>query len=436
MQTAEVSWSETVHHVAIAAMCPTLNLMAVAMQSGEVAVYRIDWQRLWLSRTLNKTRPLAMEWSPDGRHLALALDSNKVVVVDGTNGHVVDKRQADPVRSVRWRTVQRTTASTAPTSLVRKVMQDLPDHGLPEATIAPPAVLDSEEEPLVWLPAWLPSHTEPPVIETLGLLHQNGGVSVDILRGYTMCRALAPSLAVELEEDQDEPQVLHAMTKSGQVAVFTSHSSDLGIADVRFALLDSRLSSDTSKWLDITSLLLRIDGLNNLIQGVHTTGPVEQYNAVKAASSVVINPLESQFSQMAGEGASLHFIKAVTAGLLTMQLRALLTRSANTDLQRPAKAINTGFTTCLRIITTSMLALARLLIADGATLLGLARWGVRGGKAAATLVQEDVDRFLKAASEVAKQLERAADVIAEQRQMWHSFLSSFEQRTHDRTECY
>eukprot|EP00045_Choanoeca_perplexa_P012615 m.138566 g.138566 ORF g.138566 m.138566 type:complete len:740 (+) comp16074_c0_seq3:71-2290(+) len=66
-------------HVTAMAWCPTMDLVALALDNGQVHVRRLSWQRVWMLDTLEEKPAItALCWSPDGQQLALAYSSGMV----------------------------------------------------------------------------------------------------------------------------------------------------------------------------------------------------------------------------------------------------------------------------------------------------------------------------------------------------------------------
>lgn len=60
---------------------PKLDLIALALVQGEVALYRLSWKRVWLCSPPGgkeqTTKVESLAWRPDGKVLAIAYDTGK-----------------------------------------------------------------------------------------------------------------------------------------------------------------------------------------------------------------------------------------------------------------------------------------------------------------------------------------------------------------------
>lgn len=84
--------------VVLAAWCPCMDLVALATADGQLAVHRLNWQRLWSisPETINGlgtnfvggTLISALAWSPDGKQLAVGGVDGGVALVCAEDGHI------------------------------------------------------------------------------------------------------------------------------------------------------------------------------------------------------------------------------------------------------------------------------------------------------------------------------------------------------------
>jgi len=58
--------------------CPTMDLLAIATTDSQVAVYRVNWQRLFAIATGHPVHCIA--WRPDGQQLAVGLSDGSVAL--------------------------------------------------------------------------------------------------------------------------------------------------------------------------------------------------------------------------------------------------------------------------------------------------------------------------------------------------------------------
>lgn len=83
--------------------CPTMDLIAILAQEGQLHVYRLNWQRLWTSTT--EFPITAVCWRPDGRQLAVGLEDGQVLLLNTENGEVMGQYQVyeqTSVSAINW----------------------------------------------------------------------------------------------------------------------------------------------------------------------------------------------------------------------------------------------------------------------------------------------------------------------------------------------
>lgn len=79
--------------IALAAWCPTMDLLAVAFTDGRVAAHRLNWQRLWL--VTPDAAPTALSWTPSGDALAVGRTDGAVSLLAAETGDVVGEDRCD-----------------------------------------------------------------------------------------------------------------------------------------------------------------------------------------------------------------------------------------------------------------------------------------------------------------------------------------------------
>lgn len=77
--------------------CPTMDLIGVLDQDGELHVYRLNWQRLW---AITMEFISAICWRPDGRQLAVGLLDGHVLLLNTENGEIMGRHQVFEGRAV------------------------------------------------------------------------------------------------------------------------------------------------------------------------------------------------------------------------------------------------------------------------------------------------------------------------------------------------
>lgn len=72
---------------------PKLDLIALALVQGEVALHRLSWKRVWLRAPPGgkekKTAVQGLAWRPDGKLLAIAYDTGAITLCDVENSEVI-----------------------------------------------------------------------------------------------------------------------------------------------------------------------------------------------------------------------------------------------------------------------------------------------------------------------------------------------------------
>jgi anaphase-promoting complex subunit 4 len=92
---------------AVAAWCPSMDLLALAPPGGGLAVRRLDWARVWAAPdAVGGGRPLALAWRPDGHALAACVAAGGVLVrraADGRPTAAAARREgAPPFVGLAW----------------------------------------------------------------------------------------------------------------------------------------------------------------------------------------------------------------------------------------------------------------------------------------------------------------------------------------------
>lgn len=87
--------------------CPTMDLLALCLITGEVQVYRLSWQRVWIIQPPRKPTqyPEHICWRPDGRVMALACADGSINlhnVHDGDLLHTVQRPSNAQITHINW----------------------------------------------------------------------------------------------------------------------------------------------------------------------------------------------------------------------------------------------------------------------------------------------------------------------------------------------
>lgn len=77
--------------VVLASWCPTMDLLAVAFIDGRIAVHRLNWERLWITRT--ESSPTALAWTPNGDALSIGCKSGAVLLVAPETGEPTTQQE-------------------------------------------------------------------------------------------------------------------------------------------------------------------------------------------------------------------------------------------------------------------------------------------------------------------------------------------------------
>jgi hypothetical protein len=89
--------------VALSAWCPTMDLCAAVTSDGQLAVHRMNWQRLW---SLAPDAPVtALAWRPDGKLLATGHKDGSLSVWDVETGRAVARHARAhfaPIAALDW----------------------------------------------------------------------------------------------------------------------------------------------------------------------------------------------------------------------------------------------------------------------------------------------------------------------------------------------
>ncbi|KAI9090850.1 anaphase-promoting complex, cyclosome, subunit 4-domain-containing protein [Phlyctochytrium arcticum] len=99
---SEQQFSEPIH---ILEWCPNKDLIAVVLESGGLLIYRVPFQEI--SRVTYDdlgADVAAIAWRPDGRAIAVALDTGKVYIIDVENGNFLHDFQPTTERllAAQW----------------------------------------------------------------------------------------------------------------------------------------------------------------------------------------------------------------------------------------------------------------------------------------------------------------------------------------------
>ncbi|CAM1319382.1 ANAPC4 (predicted) [Pycnogonum litorale] len=86
---------------------PKMDLIALALKQGEVALHRLSWQKVWTLPALpggdHKQDIQALSWRPDGKVLAVAYDLGRISLCDSENGSVIHSHELKScITSLTW----------------------------------------------------------------------------------------------------------------------------------------------------------------------------------------------------------------------------------------------------------------------------------------------------------------------------------------------
>lgn len=82
--------------------CPTMDLVAVLVEDGQLHLHRLNWQRLW--NYVPESPIKAFTWRPDGKQLCIGHRDGSISLLSSENGGVDNSREVfdEPVQSVCW----------------------------------------------------------------------------------------------------------------------------------------------------------------------------------------------------------------------------------------------------------------------------------------------------------------------------------------------
>lgn len=85
---------------------PAMDLLAVLTKDGQLALHRLNWQKLW-SNTFD-TGAVDICWKPNGKAIAVGHEDGTVSLLDVENGDLLKsvRRHRAPVDKLRWTWVQ------------------------------------------------------------------------------------------------------------------------------------------------------------------------------------------------------------------------------------------------------------------------------------------------------------------------------------------
>ena len=66
------------HEVKLLEWSPTMDILAVGLFSGEVSLYRLNWQRIWTVAPPEQCFCEAVVWRPDGKNFAVGYSNGEV----------------------------------------------------------------------------------------------------------------------------------------------------------------------------------------------------------------------------------------------------------------------------------------------------------------------------------------------------------------------
>ncbi|XP_026469776.1 anaphase-promoting complex subunit 4-like [Ctenocephalides felis] len=100
----EIEERIVVNEIDVTSWCTRLDLMAISNNKGEVALHRLNWQRVWnLPPTLEGQIVQDIVWRPDGKVIAVAYTSGEIILIDVENKELVHSFTVDgQISCLNW----------------------------------------------------------------------------------------------------------------------------------------------------------------------------------------------------------------------------------------------------------------------------------------------------------------------------------------------
>ncbi len=100
---------------------PKMDVLAVANVSGEVTLYRLNWQKVWTRRPpADNLQCLSLAWRPDGKVLAVGYGMGRLVLIDVERNsvvHSVSYPSSPAVTALNWVQCGDDRASASPSNV-------------------------------------------------------------------------------------------------------------------------------------------------------------------------------------------------------------------------------------------------------------------------------------------------------------------------------
>lgn len=89
--------------------CPTMDLLMLCTEDDQLALHRLNWQRLWVVQP--EASVCSATWSSDGKMLAIGGTDGRIALVDSEQGdalrlHAALPDAAQPIIALHWQDVR------------------------------------------------------------------------------------------------------------------------------------------------------------------------------------------------------------------------------------------------------------------------------------------------------------------------------------------
>lgn len=96
--------------------CPTMDLLMMCTEDDQLALHRLNWQRLWVIQPESSVS--SATWSSDGKMLAIGGTDGRIALVDSEQGEVLRLHAslpdaAQPILALHWQDVSAATETTS-----------------------------------------------------------------------------------------------------------------------------------------------------------------------------------------------------------------------------------------------------------------------------------------------------------------------------------